>query len=127
MRPLSALATRAPPTMCAASYARLPLATPWPGWNIPRHENLLVVVAASVFAASRLPDKVTLSNGDVVTGKVVSMADGKVTVRSPVMGDVVSLVDVKDMVTGAPVTHPTTAGSGRTQDPGHRGCGYALR
>ena len=74
--------------------------------------TLLVVVAASVFANSTVSqDKVTLSNGDVVTGKVVSMADGKVTVQSPVMGDiVVSLADVKDMVTGAPVTLQTTAG-----------------
>lgn len=74
--------------------------------------TLLVVVAASVFANIAVSqDKITLSNGDVVTGKVVSMADGKVTVRSPVMGDVVvSLVDVKDMVTGAPVTLQTTAG-----------------
>ena len=44
-----------------------------------------LLVAAPVFAQ----DKVTLSNGDVLSGKLGTMADGKLTIKSPVLGDVV--------------------------------------
>ena len=33
-------------------------------------------------------DAVTLANGDVLTGSIKTMADGKVTINSPVLGDV---------------------------------------
>lgn len=49
-------------------------------------------------------DKVTLSNGDVLTGLVKSMADGKLVINSPVLGDVtVPLSDVTNLATAAPV------------------------
>ena len=50
--------------------------------------HLLIAVGALALNAHS-QDKVTLSNGDVVTGKVVSMAEGKVTVQSPLLGEVV--------------------------------------
>lgn len=54
-------------------------------------------------------DKVTLANGDVLTGTIKSMADGKVTITSPLIGDiVVPIADVKDMTTQNAVDLLTT-------------------
>lgn len=44
-----------------------------------------LLVAAPVLAQ----DKVTLSNGDVISGQLGTMTDGKLTIKSPVLGDVV--------------------------------------
>ena len=67
--------------------------------------------AAALANLALAQDKVTLNNGDVITGKVVSMADGRVTIQSPALSAVVvALTDVADMVTGAPVTLQTTGG-----------------
>ena len=100
----------ATPTMCAASYAVHQDTGPD---GISRGANFQLLSRPLCREYRGSQDKVTLSNGDVVTGKVVSIADGKVTVQSPVMGDVVvSLMDVKDIVTGAPVTRRRRRGSG---------------
>jgi putative salt-induced outer membrane protein YdiY len=63
--------------------------------------------AASLFAQ----DRVTLTNGDVLTGKVKTMAAGKLTIASPLLGDVsVSLAEVKDMSTSEAVDLQTVEG-----------------
>lgn len=67
----------------------------------------LFALATSAFAQ----DRVTLANGDVLTGKVKAMAGGKLTIASPLLGDVtVSLADVKDMSTAETVDLQTTEG-----------------
>jgi|JRYL01.1.fsa_nt_gb putative salt-induced outer membrane protein YdiY len=67
----------------------------------------LFALATSVFAQ----DRVTLANGDVLTGKVKAMAGGKLTIASPLLGDVtVSLAEVKDMSTAETVDLQTTDG-----------------
>jgi putative salt-induced outer membrane protein YdiY len=49
-------------------------------------------------------DKVTLRNGDVITGIIKTMADGKITVTSPMVGDVtVPIANVVDITTGGNV------------------------
>ena len=55
--------------------------------------TLLTVAVATFTLSVRSQDKVTLSNGDIVNGKVVSMAEGQVTIRSTVMGEVVFPVE----------------------------------
>lgn len=75
--------------------------------------NLLLSVAAiAAFSVGALAqDKVTLSNGDVITGKITSMADGKVTIKSPLLADiVVPIASVSDLVTGESVTLKTKSG-----------------
>jgi putative salt-induced outer membrane protein YdiY len=75
--------------------------------------NLLLSVAAiAAFSVGALAqDKVTLSNGDVITGKITSMADGKVTIKSPLLADiVVPIAIVSDLVTGESVTLKTKSG-----------------
>lgn len=75
-------------------------------------KNLLVVVAIAAFAVQAFgQDKVTLSNGDVLTGKISSMADGKVTIKSPLLDDiVVPIGSVTDIVTNESVTLKTKSG-----------------
>ncbi|HEB52922.1 MAG TPA: DUF481 domain-containing protein [bacterium] len=75
-------------------------------------KNILSVAAMAAFSLGAMAqDKITLANGDVITGKIVSMADGKVVIHSPVLNDVtVPIADVQDMVTGAPVTLKTREG-----------------
>ena len=49
---------------------------------------LSVVLAGGAFAQNATPadpDKVVLNNGDVLTGTIVSMADGKVTIKSSLL------------------------------------------
>ena len=74
--------------------------------------TILLTVAVATFAlGARSQDKVTLSNGDVVNGKIISMTAGKVTIRSTVMGDVVfSITEVTDITTGEAVTLQTKQG-----------------
>ena len=69
---------------------------------------LIAVVAAGAFAQ----DKITLQNGDVISGKVVSMIDGKVTIASPSFNKlVVAIGDVANIVTGGEVTIQTSEGA----------------
>lgn len=74
--------------------------------------NLLSVAAIAALSISALAqDKVTLSNGDVITGKITSMVDGKVTIKSPLLeAIVVPIADVSDLVTGESVTLKTKTG-----------------
>ncbi len=73
---------------------------------------LLVIVSAAAFAASAVAqDKITLTNGDVLTGTIKTMADGKVTIVSPVLGEVVvPMASVSDLVTQAQVDLQTKTG-----------------
>lgn len=70
------------------------------------------LAAAALFAAGAVAqDKITLTNGDVLTGTIKSMADGKVVINSPALGDVtVPLDKVGDMTTAAQVKLETKTG-----------------
>ncbi len=75
--------------------------------------RILLLVAAFAALASGLvaQDRITLSNGDVLTGKVKAMADGKVTIDSPVLGEVtVPMSNVSDLVTQDMVDLETVEG-----------------
>ena len=75
--------------------------------RIPFAPMLAVALAATAAAQ----DKVTLDNGDVLTGKVKTMADGKLTVNSAALGDVVvPMANVKNLQTGEEVQLRTTTG-----------------
>lgn len=70
-----------------------------------------VVIAAALAGAAFAQDRITLANGDVLTGAIKTMADGKVTINSPLLGDVtVPMTNVKDMVTGGQVGLQTKGG-----------------
>ncbi len=72
---------------------------------------LYIAAAAALSVGATAQDRVTLTNGDVITGKIVSMADGKVTVKSPVLDDVVvPLAEVADMATEGAVTLQSKTG-----------------
>lgn len=61
----------------------------------------ILLVLAPLAAAQ---DKVTLSNGDVITGIIKTMADGKITVTSPMVGDVtVPIANVVNITTAGNV------------------------
>ena len=70
------------------------------------------LAAAALFAAGAVAqDKITLTNGDVLTGTIKSMADGKVVIASPALGDVtVPLDKVGDLTTAAQVKLETKTG-----------------
>lgn len=77
----------------------------------------LTLAAAAVLSAGAIAqtapsvDKITLDNGDVITGTIKTMADGKITITSPVLGDViVPLAKVTDIVTQAQVDLQTKSG-----------------
>jgi putative salt-induced outer membrane protein YdiY len=68
---------------------------------------ILVALTTSVFAQ----DRITLANGDVLTGTIKTMADGKVTITSPLLGDVtVPMANISDMATQAQVELQTVNG-----------------
>jgi hypothetical protein len=70
-----------------------------------------LAVAAAFAAGAVAQDKITLTNGDVLTGTIKSMADGKVVIASPALGDVtVPIEKVGDMTTGAQVKLETKTG-----------------
>lgn len=75
-----------------------------------RHITLAAVIAAlSTVAIAQ--DRITLANGDVLTGTIKTMADGKVTISSPLLGDVVvPISNISDMVTAAQVSLQTASG-----------------
>jgi opacity protein-like surface antigen len=75
--------------------------------------NLLSIAAslAALSAGVSAQDKITLANDDVLTGTIKTMADGKVTISSPLLGDVtVPMSNIKDMVTQAQVDLATKNG-----------------
>lgn len=72
---------------------------------------LAVLLVATVASVARAQDKVTLSNGDVLTGAIKTMADGKLTISSPLVGDItVPLSNVANLSTAAPVDLLNTDG-----------------
>lgn len=73
----------------------------------PRVVNRLMWAAVCFcFVAIDLhADTIVLSNGDRVTGKVINTSDGKMTVKSDLMGDVVvALKDIVAIETAGPLT-----------------------
>lgn len=68
---------------------------------------VLTTFSTGVFAQ----DRITLNNGDVLTGTIETMADGKVTLNSTALGKVVvPLADIKDLSTKEQVTLQTKSG-----------------
>lgn len=75
-----------------------------------RHLYLAAALAA-LSAGALAQDRITLTNGDVLTGSIKTMADGKVTINSPLLGDVVVPIgDISDMVTKETVSLETASG-----------------
>ena len=74
--------------------------------------TLQAAALCAAFSAGALAqDKITLANGDIVTGKITSMADGKVTIKSPLLGDVVvPMSNISDMLTQEQVSLETKGG-----------------
>ncbi|HEX5052495.1 MAG TPA: DUF481 domain-containing protein [Planctomycetota bacterium] len=74
--------------------------------------NLLnAAMLTGMLSCAMAQDRITLANGDVLTGTIKSMADGKVTIASPVLGDVtVPMSSVSDLVTQAQVDLQTKDG-----------------
>lgn len=74
--------------------------------------NLLTAAAlAALTTGAMAQDKITLANGDVLTGTIKTMADGKVTIASPLLGDVtVPMSNISDMTTQAQVDLQTKSG-----------------
>ncbi|MEO6594524.1 MAG: DUF481 domain-containing protein [Planctomycetota bacterium] len=72
---------------------------------------LTIVVLTSVISGALAQDRITLANGDVLTGTIKTMADGKVTIASPLLGDItVPMSTVSDLVTQAQVDLQTKGG-----------------
>ncbi len=72
---------------------------------------LRLALSLSLASAALAQDKVTLSNGDVLNGSVKAMADGKLTINSPALGDVVvPMANVTDIKTAEPVQLLTSTG-----------------
>ncbi len=66
---------------------------------------------ALLSAAAIAQDKVTLNNGDVLTGQVRTMTDGKLTLNSAALGDVVvPMAEVRDLQTAEQVQLKTSTG-----------------
>jgi ABC-type Mn2+/Zn2+ transport system ATPase subunit len=88
------------------------LDSPYPTLGLPMRAILTAIVSLAFVASATLAqDKVTLDNGDVLTGKVKTMADGKLTVNSAALGDVVvPMANVKNLQTAEEVHLRTTTG-----------------
>ncbi len=74
--------------------------------------HLFTAAAIAMFAGGVLAqDRVTLANGDVLTGTIKSMADGKLVITSALLGDItVPMANVSDVVTKEAVTLETATG-----------------
>lgn len=78
---------------------------------LPFRKLLLFSVCALTTPVAMAQDKVTLNNGDVVTGQLGTMADGKLTIKSPLLGDVtVPLDQVASIATQETVELVTKSG-----------------
>src|SRR5688572_26855554 len=65
---------------------------------------LLIAICTFALSASALADEVQFTNGDRLTGKIKSAAEGKLTITTDVAGDVtVDLAKVKSFTTTAPI------------------------
>lgn len=75
-------------------------------------KHLLTLAAIVAFSAGLLAqDRITLNNGDVLTGKITSMANGKVTFKSPLLDEVVIPIgNIADMSTEETVALKTKSG-----------------
>ena len=72
---------------------------------------LFVAVLAALTVGASAQDKITLANGDVITGKIKTMKAGEVTIESPLLGEmVVPLANIGDLVTQDRVTLQTKTG-----------------
>lgn len=75
------------------------------------HLSRILAVGAALTSLALAQDRISLDNGDVLTGKIKTMAGGKVTIESAVLGDVVvDLADIANMVTEAQVELQTVSG-----------------
>lgn len=71
----------------------------------------LVACMTLVGAAAIAQDKVTLANGDVLNGSIKTMADGKLTLAQPVLGDlVIDMAKVASITSAEPVQVLTSSG-----------------
>lgn len=62
-------------------------------------------------APTTTPDRIVLKNGDVITGTIKTMGDGKLTLEHPVLGDIeIQFDDIESIVTGEAVTLKTKGG-----------------
>ena len=69
------------------------------------------VTFAALTSLAFAQDRITLANGDVLTGTIKTMADGKVTITSSSLGDVtVPMANIKDLATQAQVELQTVNG-----------------
>ena len=77
--------------------------------------HILFAAALAAFSTVAVAqDRITLANGDVLTGKITTMADGKVTIASPLVGEVVvPIANISDMSTQDMVTIETATGETR--------------
>lgn len=72
---------------------------------------LTAAVLAALSASVMAQDKITLANGDVLQGTIKSMADGKVTIASPLLGDLtVPMANISSMTTQSQVDLQTKSG-----------------
>lgn len=78
------------------------------------HAWFLCVLAtgSSLLAQDASPsDKITLGNGDVLTGTIKSMAEGEIVLTTAALGDVkFKMADVKDITTSKPIVLMTKTG-----------------
>jgi putative salt-induced outer membrane protein YdiY len=72
---------------------------------------LAAFLAIGVAVSAAAQDKVTLANGDVLTGAIKSLADGKLVINQPQIGDVtVPMTNVANIATADPVDLETSGG-----------------
>jgi len=82
----------------------------WKLWNVVLAAGFLV--ASGLAQETKPADRVTLNNGDVLTGTVKSLADGKLVIGNPALGDVtVEIAKVTNLVTSEPVVVLATDGT----------------
>ncbi|MCA8977678.1 MAG: DUF481 domain-containing protein [Planctomycetes bacterium] len=68
-------------------------------------------ISAALTTIAMAQDCLTLTNGDVVSGAIRTMADGKVTIVSPVLGEIiVGLTEITNLVTADQVELQTVTG-----------------
>lgn len=71
----------------------------------------VLLVLATLATAALAQDRITLTNADVLTGTIKTMADDKVTIVSPVLGEVVvPMGTIRDITTESSVVLQTKTG-----------------
>src|SRR5262245_54601554 len=75
------------------------------------HTARTLAIGTLLAAAAIAQDRITLNNGDVLTGQIKSMAAGKLVIVSPAIGEVtVPFGNVTNITTAAPIDLLTTQG-----------------